>query len=441
MRAPRRPAATALGAAALGLGAAVAVAAGSAAGAGPARTDATAAARAATAGRARATGLSSGFGTQAVTSRAVPGADTAVATGRGPVKGFVESSVSIGSRVARARVQATGLSIFGGLVTARRVTVAATAHTGRAPAFAGSVAGLTAGGQAVSTAPGRRSAGGYGTLTVLRGGRGLAVTLTRPYGGYPAGSRVVVGEVAARAPRPAVPPPATTPGSVPTTSTATTPTTTRAAPAPPPAPPARPAPSPRARSRHAASPRHAHRVPRRRAPRVHAGLTGSGFAFPVYSSDAATADNFGAPREIGAHQGDDIFAPFGTPVVAVHDGRIGQVGTLPISGNRLWLHTASGAAFFYCHLSAFAPAAVNGAWVKAGTVLGFVGNTGDAEPTPPHLHFEIHPHGQEDSGAVDPYPILEAWQHRQDVPTGSWLTDTAERPGTLVLLRDFLAQR
>jgi murein DD-endopeptidase MepM/ murein hydrolase activator NlpD len=181
-------------------------------------------------------------------------------------------------------------------------------------------------------------------------------------------------------------------------------------------------------------------VPRHGAPKVHSELTGNGFAFPVYSSKAAVADNFGAPREIGAHQGDDIFAPFGTPVAAVHDGTIGQVGTLPISGNRLWLHTSSGAAFFYCHLSAFAPAAVNGAHVRAGTVLGFVGNTGDAEPTPPHLHFEIHPTGTEDAGAIDPYPVLLAWQHRQDVK-GSWLTDTAERPGTLVQVRDFLAGR
>jgi murein DD-endopeptidase MepM/ murein hydrolase activator NlpD len=197
------------------------------------------------------------------------------------------------------------------------------------------------------------------------------------------------------------------------------------------------APRPGHRSHHAA----AKPVPRHAAPAVHAGLTGKGYAFPVYSRKASVADNFGAPREIGAHQGDDIFAPFGTPVVAVHDGTIGQVGTLPISGNRLWLHTKSGAAFFYCHLSAFAPTAVNGAHVKAGTVLGFVGNTGDAEPTPPHLHFEIHPTGTEDTGAIDPYPILIAWQRHQDVPHGSWLTDTAERPGTLVQVRDFLADR
>ena len=81
-------------------------------------------------------------------------------------------------------------------------------------------------------------------------------------------------------------------------------------------------------------------------------------------------------------------------MLAVADGTVYKVGTLPISGNRLWLRTPRGDAFFYAHLSAFAPDAVNGRQVKAGTVLGFTGNTGDAEPTPPHVHFEIHPGGE-----------------------------------------------
>ena len=115
------------------------------------------------------------------------------------------------------------------------------------------------------------------------------------------------------------------------------------------------------------------------------------------------ADDFGGPREIGPHQGNDVFAPFGSPVLAVADGTLNRVGTLPISGNRLWLKTKAGDSFFYAHLSAFSPDAVDGRKVKAGTVLGFVGNTGDAEPTPPHLHFEIHPN---DKDAVDPHAYL-----------------------------------
>ncbi len=80
--------------------------------------------------------------------------------------------------------------------------------------------------------------------------------------------------------------------------------------------------------------------------------------------------------------------------------------------------------------------------MKAGTVLGFVGNTGDAEPTPPHLHFEVHPGGEEED-AIDPHEILLAWQSGSDVPPSAWLrtvgTDTATRPGALVEVRDFIA--
>ena len=92
-------------------------------------------------------------------------------------------------------------------------------------------------------------------------------------------------------------------------------------------------------------------------------------------------------------------------MLAVADGTLNRVGTLPISGNRLWLRSDDGDSFFYAHLSAFAPGAVEGAEVKAGTLLGFTGNTGDAEPTPPHVHFEIHP-GADDDRSIDPHEIL-----------------------------------
>jgi murein DD-endopeptidase MepM/ murein hydrolase activator NlpD len=168
-------------------------------------------------------------------------------------------------------------------------------------------------------------------------------------------------------------------------------------------------------------------------------LSRGAFVFPVYG-DARIADDFGAARQIGAHQGNDIFAAFGSPVLAVADGKLNRVGTLPISGNRLWLETKRGDAFFYAHMSAFGPEAVNGREVKAGTLLGFIGNTGDAEPTPPHLHFEIHPG---DKAAIDPHAVLRAWEERGVVPAGGWLarygSDTEARPGALVEVRDFIA--
>jgi murein DD-endopeptidase MepM/ murein hydrolase activator NlpD len=126
-------------------------------------------------------------------------------------------------------------------------------------------------------------------------------------------------------------------------------------------------------------------------------------------------------------------------VLAVTDGTLYRVGTREVPGNRLWLRSARGDTFFYAHLGAFAYGARNGARVSAGDVIGFVGNTGDAEPTPPHLHFEVHPRGGE---AVNPYPFVRAWDERRDVPAAAWLTrygrDPGARPGVLVVVEDYL---
>ena len=131
--------------------------------------------------------------------------------------------------------------------------------------------------------------------------------------------------------------------------------------------------------------------------------------FPVHGK-TVIGGPFGAFRaDTGFHEGNDLFANFGTPVVAVADGTVENVGSLPISGNRLWVYADTGDQFFYAHLSAFSPNAVDHTRVKAGELLGYVGNTGDAEPTPPHLHFEIHPDGGK---AVDPHPFLVVWQKR-----------------------------
>ena len=83
---------------------------------------------------------------------------------------------------------------------------------------------------------------------------------------------------------------------------------------------------------------------------------------------------------------------------------------------------------------------MNNAHVRAGTVLGFVGNTGDAEGTPYHLHFEIHPVallGMGYDGVIDPTPVLERWKHVQDVrfaeeQSVAHLDDAAHRPIAIV---------
>jgi murein DD-endopeptidase MepM/ murein hydrolase activator NlpD len=176
-------------------------------------------------------------------------------------------------------------------------------------------------------------------------------------------------------------------------------------------------------------------------------LTASGYVFPVYGQ-ASFTNTFNAPRGAyvgGWHHGEDIFAPLGAPVLAVANGIVYSVGWNKVGGLRFWLQDLAGNEFYYAHLSAFSPLAINGAQVRAGDVIGFVGNTGDAEHTPYHLHFEVHPvsllYRGYDGSAVPPYPYLLAWKRLTDLPFTSvsgWaspLSDSsrAPKPGAILL--------
>src|SRR5215212_2669569 len=173
-------------------------------------------------------------------------------------------------------------------------------------------------------------------------------------------------------------------------------------------------------------------------------LTAGGYVFPVYGQ-ASYTNSFGAPRaDTGWHHGEDIFGQLGAPILAVADGIVYSVGWNDIGGLRLWLQDVAGNEFYYAHLSAFSPVAVNGAQVRAGEVLGFMGNTGDAESTPYHLHFEIHPASliyMGYDGAVAAYPYLNAWRRLQDLPltaVSGWappISDSsrAPKPGAILL--------
>jgi Peptidase family M23 len=131
-------------------------------------------------------------------------------------------------------------------------------------------------------------------------------------------------------------------------------------------------------------------------------------------------------------------------VLAVAAGTLFSIGWNDLGGYRLWLRDRDGNEFYYAHLSAFSTLAVEGAEVKAGDVIGFVGATGDAEGTSPHLHFEIHPvslQWMEYDGAVNPTKYLRAWQTLRDVPivgVAGWAppiapASRAPRPGAILL--------
>ena len=115
-------------------------------------------------------------------------------------------------------------------------------------------------------------------------------------------------------------------------------------------------------------------------------------------------DSWGAPRDGGErrHKGIDIFAARGTQIVAVTDGILSYIGDQPKGGHCLWLTTESGTSFFYAHLDRWAPGIYEGMEVSSGDLLGFVGNTGNAVSTPPHLHFGVNQNDE----MINPYPVL-----------------------------------
>jgi murein DD-endopeptidase MepM/ murein hydrolase activator NlpD len=346
---------------------------------------------------------------------------------------------------SQSYAEAIVLSLFDGEITAAKITATtrsgASERTTEATTGGSSVQGLLALGQSIPSSRGASaSLSDWGSLTVLTEDTGTAETgppraqasivalrvrLTAEHGGLPAGSEIVVGSAQttaiadlSRRPRPGRPAPPREP-SEPTFPTA-----------PEPADPGEAVPG----------------GPVRVSPAVTAPLTAGGYVFPVYGP-VSFGDSFGAPRAGipgGWHHGEDIFAPAGAPVLAVADGMIHTVGFIKLGGYRLWLRDDAGNDFYYAHLSAYTPLAIEGTRVEAGDVLGFVGDTGDAEGGLPHLHFEIHPAamiGLGYDGVVAPYPILVAWRRAEDVsfsagrvfvPTGSG-ADELPPPGAVLL--------
>jgi murein DD-endopeptidase MepM/ murein hydrolase activator NlpD len=356
------------------------------------------------------------------------------------------TSASTATPSATASVEVNGITLFGGEVTIAlvdaKVSAAANSTSGGVGSFTGTgVSGI--GGSAVAgTALGNwgtisTSPGAGSPSTGANGEHGwhgsvgaVDIRLIADHNGLPAGTDIQIGYAAASVTAEPVETTPTTTEQAPTTTertttgTTTTPTTTTTK----------------------KKPKNPLDRPIGPVPTVHPSLTAGRYVFPVYG-DAAYGNTFGAARaDVAWHHGDDIFAPLGAPVLAVADGTVFSVGWNKIGGWRLWLRDRAGNEFYYAHLSAYSPYALNNAQVRAGTVLGFVGNTGDAEGTPYHLHFEIHPVqllGLGYDGVVNPTPYLDAWKRLQDISfssAGAWLpglvrlTSTrAPEPGAILL--------
>jgi murein DD-endopeptidase MepM/ murein hydrolase activator NlpD len=161
------------------------------------------------------------------------------------------------------------------------------------------------------------------------------------------------------------------------------------------------------------------------------------FAFPVAGRNArAIRSRFGASRDGGArtHEGVDIFAPRGTPVVASVSGVVSDVANTPRGGRVVWVDSdEQDVSLYYAHLEAQLVRV--GMRVRAGDTLGRVGNTGNARNTAPHLHFGVYQHG---SRAIDPEPFLSSFRFAR-APSrpagpdfnvkglGSWIMTPPER--------------
>lgn len=129
--------------------------------------------------------------------------------------------------------------------------------------------------------------------------------------------------------------------------------------------------------------------------------------FPV-AGYATFVDDWWHPRftpVFHLHQGTDIFAPIGTPVRSPADGVLRQAHEAT-GGISVYVTMPDGTEFYGTHLSAWVDGQKSGQRVKTGDVIGFVGNTGNAEGGPGHLHFQISPRG---SGWVNPKPYLDEW--------------------------------
>lgn len=171
--------------------------------------------------------------------------------------------------------------------------------------------------------------------------------------------------------------------------------------------------------------------------------------FPV-AGPAYYSHDYGFPRYVPLphlHEGTDIFAEMGTPIVASVPGIVSGLGNNPVGGLSVWLAGDDGSGFYYTHMVAIAEGLAVGQRVDVGTVIGYVGNSGNAAGTPPHVHFEIHPPildkkgriiaggsttlpdgtGRSNTPAADPKPYLDAWLKAAEQQVAAFVVQFVER--------------
>ena len=113
--------------------------------------------------------------------------------------------------------------------------------------------------------------------------------------------------------------------------------------------------------------------------------------------------NFGVPRATRKHQGEDIMAVKDTPVVSPTEAVVLGTQYGATSGNMVYTINPGGETFYYIHLDRFGEGVVPGELLEPGSLIGYVGNTGDAAGGAAHLHFEIH---NSSDVAINPFPLL-----------------------------------
>lgn len=115
------------------------------------------------------------------------------------------------------------------------------------------------------------------------------------------------------------------------------------------------------------------------------------------------ADTWLAARgESRRHEGQDIFAPRGTPILSATTGYVMNVGENRLGGLTVSIVGNGGRVYYYAHLDSYAASLAEGNHVTPQTVLGYVGTTGNAQGTPPHLHFGVY----SGAAAINPLPLL-----------------------------------